>query len=180
MKNKDFDDNKISQLVRDLIIESSEDELQDDLKNLENDFNDLVKRGISAANKAMKNIQEESAQVEDLHRGLGALIQMLRKRDNISIDFLAEKAQIDVYELKNIEENVSFQPTPRTIYQLAQYFQLPPKSLVILSGAIRVKSSIQIEALRFAASSNNISSLTSEEKELLNRFVKFLSKHTDE
>ena len=92
---------------------------------------------------------------------------------------MAEEARVDAAELQGIERDPAFDPSPRTVYQLEQYFKLRERSLVMLSGAVRVDNDVREEAVRFAASSENIHGLTKEERALLNQFVKFLTRHTD-
>ena len=104
---------------------------------------------------------------------------MLRRKERLSIDELAQNARVPAFELRQIEGDPTFEPSPRTIFQIEQYFKLHERSLVVLSGAVRVDNNIREEAVRFAASSENIQELTTDERKLLNQFVKFLSKHTD-
>ena len=162
----------------DIFIEASDDELRKAFAGTEEDLDALAAGGKAAADRAIAEVTG-AASVEDLHRGLGALIQMLRRSKRLSVDELAENARIAASELRRIEHDPKFDPSPRTIFQLEQYFNLNERSLVILSGAMHVDNNIREEAVRFAASSEDIQELTKEERKLLNHFVKFLSKHTD-
>jgi transcriptional regulator with XRE-family HTH domain len=179
MRTKNHDRAKMNRVLRDTLLEASELELREALRGTPEDFDELAARGRAAAQRALATT-DDTADVQDLHRGLGALIQMLRRRDHVSIDELATQARVDINELRRIELNAAFEPNPRTICQLEQYFKLPARSFVILSGAVRVDSDVRAEAVRFAASSENIAGLSREERKLLNRFVKFLREHTDE
>lgn len=169
---------KMERALRDILLEASEEELREALADAKEDFDSLAARGRAAAQRALTD-SDDTTDIRDLHRGLGALIQMLRRRDRVSVDELAERARVDPVELRHIELDLAFDPNPRTIYQLEQHFNLPPRSLVVLSGAVHVDSDVRAEAVRFAASSENISDLSLEEQKLLNRFVKFLREHTD-
>lgn len=169
---------KINRALRDILLEASEEELREALIDAGEDFESLAAQGRAIAQRALTNA-DDTRDLQDLHRGLGVLIQMLRRREHISADKLASEARIDLAELRRIEIDPTFDPNPRTIFRLEQYFNLPPRSLVILSGAIRVESEVREEAVRFAASSQYISELSVEERRLLNRFVKFLREHTD-
>ena len=122
---------------------------------------------------------EVPGDVNDLHRGLGALIHMLRRKERLSVDDLAQNARIAATELHSIERDPLFDPNPRTIFQLEQYFNLQDRSLVLLSGAVNVDAAVREEALRFAAHSERIQELTRDERKLINQFVKFLSEHID-
>ena len=117
--------------------------------------------------------------VNDLHRGLGALIHMLRRNERLSVDELAQNARVAATELHSIERDPTFDPNPRTIFQLEQYFNLQDRSLVLLSGAVNVDAAVREKALRFAAHSERIQELTRNERKLINQFVKFLSEHID-
>ncbi len=169
---------EMNRALRDIILESSEQELRDALSGTGEDFDSLAAQGRAIAQRALAN-SENTIDIPDLHRGLGALIQMLRRRDRISADQLASRARIDLSELHQIELDPTFEPNPRTIFQLEQYFRLPSRILVLLSGAVHVKKEVREEAVRFAASAQNISELSSEEQSLLNSFVKFLQDYTD-
>jgi HTH-type transcriptional regulator, competence development regulator len=178
MKPSKHNRTKMNRVLRDMLLEASELELREALHGGPGDFDALAARGRAAAQRALAST-EDTADVQDLHRGLGALLQMLRRRDRVSVDQLAAQARVDADELRRIEVDAPFEPNPRTIYQLEQYFKLPARSLVILSGAVRVDSDVRAEAVRFAASSKNMAELNRDERKLLNRFVKFLRGHTD-
>lgn len=176
--NDERANDKMKRAMRDFLLEASETDLREALTESGEDFDQLAARGLAAAHRAL-GAHDDAHQVRDLHRGLGALIRLLRRHSHLSIDELANNARIDASELRRIESDPDFDPNPRTIIQLEQYFKLPARSLVILSGAVRVAHDLQNEAIRFAASSEDISQLTREERKLLNRFVKFLREHTD-
>lgn len=178
MEPKEQDPTKMNRALRDLLLEASEDELRDALADGGEDFDALAARGKAAARRALSHTHNVAG-IEDLHRGLGALVQMLRRRDRLSVDELARKARVDAAELRRIELDPMFDPNPRTIFQLERHFKLPERSLVVLSGAVQVDEDVREEAVRFAASSDDISGLSKEQRKLLNHFVKFLREHTD-
>ena len=169
---------KMNRALRGLLLDATENELREVLADCGQDFDALAARGRAAAERALSETPDHS-EAQDLHRGLGALLQLLRRREHLSIDELAAKALVDVSELRKIELDASFESNPRTIFQLEKHFKLPERSLVILSGAVQVDGDVREEAVRFAASSEDISGLTKEERKLLNHFVKFLREHTD-
>ncbi len=176
--NDEREENRMKCGMRDLLLEASEVDLRETLGESGENFDQLAARGLAAAQRAL-GAHDDADQVRDLHRGLGTLIRLLRRHSQLSTDELAERARIDASELRSIESDPSFDPNPRTIVQLEQYFKLRTRSLVILSGAVRVEHDVQEEAIRFAASSEDMSHLTREEKKLLNGFVKYLREHTD-
>lgn len=178
MEPKEQDRTKMNRALRDLLLEAPEDELREVLADSGEDFDALAARGKAAAQRALSQTPDVAG-VEDLHRGLGALVQMLRRRDHLSVDELAQRARVDAAELRRIELDPSYDPNPRTIFQLEQHFKLTERSLVVLSGAVQVDDDVREEAVRFAASSEDISGLTKEQRKLLSHFVKFLREHTD-
>ncbi len=170
---------RINRALRDVIHEASEQELREALEGASKDFDSLADESRDVVKRALDSV-EKTDDLPDMHRGLGTLIQMLRRRERLSPEQLASEARIDVGELRQIELDPTFDPNPRTIFQLEQYFKLPSRILVVLSGAVQVSEEVREEVVRFAASSQNISKLSREEQNLLNQFVRFLREHTDQ
>lgn len=177
MESKGRDRIALNRALRDIFLEASEDELREAFAGTGEDLDALADRGEAVVRSALAEVDTDA--VEELHRCLGALVQMLRRHKRISIDELARVARVDVSELRRIELDPAFEPNPRTIFQLERYFDLPERSLVVLSGAVHVDDDVREEAVRFAASSEHVSELTKEERKLLNQFVKFLREHSD-
>ena len=177
MELKDQDRIAMNRALRAILIEASDDELQEAFADTGEDLEALAARGEAIAQRA---IHETCGAAQDLHRSLGALLRMLRRRDRLSLDDVARNARVAASELRSIELYPEFDPNPRTIFQLAQYFNVPTKSLVALSGAVHVTEEVREEAVRFAASSGDIAELTTEERKQLIQFVSFLKDHTDQ
>lgn len=179
IESKSRDRIALNRALRDIFLEASEDELREAFAGTGENLDALADRGEAVVRRALSEVRDDANAVEELHRGLGALVQMLRRHGRISIDELARAAQVDVSELRRIELDPAFDPNPRTIFQLERYFDLPERSLVVLSGAVHVDDDVREEAVRFAASSEHVSELTKDERKLLNQFVKFLREHSD-
>jgi len=179
----------VSRALRDAILDADSDSLSQTLAELNIDAAELAARGRAAAKKALESISESvdevgetdaSSESDGLHEALGVLLQLLRRRDNLSEEELADLAEVDPAEIRRIEFDRAYTPAPRTIYQLEHTFKLPRKTLVKLSGLTRSHSAdFKGEVLRFAAHSKSIQKITREERKLLNEFVKFLSCYTD-
>ncbi len=178
MKPKKDTTVRMSRALRDIILDASDRDLREALAGGTEDFDSLAAEGRAVVERALASA-EATADLPDLHKGLGVLVRMLRRREQLSPEKLAAEARIDVGELRRIELDPTFDPNPRTIFQLEKYFKLPPRILVVLSGAVRVSEQVREEAVRFAANSENISEISREEQKLLNRFVRFLQEHTD-
>lgn len=118
-------------------------------------------------------------QTEDVVLGLhvfGSLVQMLRRERRLSVEQLADKASVDAVEIVAIERDPRFVPKPRTVHQLASFFQLPDRALAKLSNITTVHSSqLKDAAIRFAANSESVMELNREERQALADFVKFLA-----
>ncbi len=112
----------------------------------------------------------------ELKHAFGTLIRQLRRERGLNIETLAAKLTIQVEELRAIEHDPNLDPRPRTIHKLAQFFKLPALELMKLSGVAETHDhSFSDQALKFAASSDDLSSLSKKERAILHAFVKFLS-----
>ena len=112
-----------------------------------------------------------------LKQTFGLLIRQLRRRERLTIGELVHKATITEEELRLIEHNPHHKPRPRTVHQLAEYFQVSKMELMKLSGAtLTYDEKFQEEAFRYAAKSDDLSTLTQDEQELLNEYIKFLNR----
>ncbi|TWU00390.1 hypothetical protein Pla108_13400 [Botrimarina colliarenosi] len=110
----------------------------------------------------------------------GQFVELYRRRNGLSVEQLAEQARIALEELVAIERCADSQPSPRTVYQIADYFKLPQDRLMQVAGITTRKSGgLQKAAVLFAARSEPTARLTPQEDELLNEFVKVLVESTD-
>jgi len=107
----------------------------------------------------------------------GLMIEKLRLRDSLTIALLAQKAEVMVEELESIERDPHYQARPRTVSKLAKVFDVNVPRMMELSGVANTTDNrLPDEAVKFAAKSNGVSSLNSEEQIILNEFVKILNK----
>jgi transcriptional regulator with XRE-family HTH domain len=168
-------------MLLEVLLETPEAELRELLAESGHDFADLAARGRAAAQRALTKSAQESVQVEELHRGLGTLVFMLRRREHLSPEELALQARIDPGELRRIESDTQYTPSPRTVARLEDFFNLKPRSLAILAGCVRVQRGAELsaEVQRFAAMSSGMAKLSKEERRLLAAFVKLLSEYVE-
>lgn len=166
-------------------LEASEREIDEVIHSVNEDPEYLLNKAdwaIKGALEKASKIQSEIAnevvtETKALHKGLQALVKLLRRNQGFNEVELAEAARVDVEEIMKIEQDINYSPSPRTIFQLEEFFKLEPRTLVLVSGAITKHSSdFTNEVLEFAANSKEMGKLTREEKKLLNEFVRFLSK----
>ncbi len=112
-------------------------------------------------------------------KGFGRLVQMFRRREELSIAELAERADVSADELHQIEQQAGYLPKPRTLFQLEHFFGLAPDFLGRLSGVIvdaETNDDAGEELLRFAACADGMGKLTRDEKYLLAQFVSHLAR----
>jgi transcriptional regulator with XRE-family HTH domain len=104
------------------------------------------------------------------------LLQLARRERRMSLEELAEKADIDLAVLVKIETDEAFEPDLRTVHQLAAVLDLPPKKLMVLAGLLHMKDAgLQQASVRFAARSEPIGNVSLEEHAALEEYVKFLN-----
>ena len=106
----------------------------------------------------------------------GRFVCLMRRRRRISLETLADEANVDIADLVEIEKDPHHKPEPRTAYQLANYFHVSRSRLMQVAGLTVPKDGrLFDEAVRFAARSEPTVELTSEEVAALEAFVAVLS-----
>lgn len=161
----------------DFVIEAEADELDAAIRDAGMDPEALAREGRTVAEQALARFGAgaEASSGQILREGLGVLLGLLRRREGLTQDALATAARVEVDEIRRIESDASFIPSPRTIYQLEKAFDLPSRALVKLSGlSKRTRPTFTAGVLKFAANAKAMGTLTPDEKHLLNDFVKFL------
>lgn len=120
--------------------------------------------------------QELQAAPERKMAVLHVLVHQVRRRDNLTTAQLADKIRVDAAELHKVEEDPGYSPRPRTLHRLAEYLRVPTAAVQSLTAdAVARNHNIEEAALRFAASSDDLTALSRAERRGLNDFVKFLS-----
>ena len=106
----------------------------------------------------------------------GRFVSLMRRRRGLSLEKLADDANVDMTDLVEIERDPHHKPELRTAYQLANYFNVPRSSLLQVAGLTEPKNArLFDEAVRFAARSEPMTALTPEEGAALESFVAVLS-----
>ena len=109
---------------------------------------------------------------------LGRFVHLMRRQRKLSLEQLADDADVDVGELMSIEMDAHNLPDPRTIYQLANLFGVSQKKLMALSGLTKPKDISYVEeAVRYAARSETIEELSAEEHAALDGLILVLSEN---
>lgn len=118
----------------------------------------------------------QAAPVEETRIAFGRFVNLMRRRRGYTMERLAEVADLDASELLVIEDDVHYMPEPRTVFKLAQTFEVSQQRLMQLAGlAAANDAGFRKEAIRFAARSESVQKLTAEETLALEAFVAILS-----
>lgn len=118
----------------------------------------------------------EAAPAEEIRIAFGRFVNLMRRRRGYTMERLAEVADIDASELVVIEDDVRYVPDPRTVFKLAQTFEISQQRLMQLAGlAVANDAGFRKAAVRFAARSESAQKLTSEQTLALEAFVALLS-----
>jgi len=107
------------------------------------------------------------------------LIEFARRNQGLTVEKLAERADVDLAAILEIETDDRAVPEERTVYQLAQALCLPQAKLMELAGLATPKPETSRAALKFAARSEPASKLTRDEREAFEEFVKVLDESSD-
>lgn len=106
-------------------------------------------------------------------------MQFLRREKGLTLDELARETDLPREELAALEQQESFQPSPRTVYQLSRFYRLSPAKLAALAGASgQPADEVREPAYRFAAMSEQFSKLSKEERRALKELVGVLKEES--
>jgi len=120
--------------------------------------------------------QTSPIEAEETRIAFGRFVSLMRRRSGLTVERLAAAADLDASEILVIENGAHSTPEPRTVFRLAQTFQVSQKRLMQLAGLSAAKDSVvRQEAVRFAARSESVEKLTKEENAALETFVAILS-----
>jgi transcriptional regulator with XRE-family HTH domain len=121
----------------------------------------------------------QDPEADTLRLAFHLCMQMLRRRQRLTIAQLATKTGVERDELIAMERNPGYRPSPLTLHKLSQFYSIPQKRLLVLAGAIKeIPQGFSEHASRFAAQSESFANLTSEEKKALDEYVSFLKSDT--
>ena len=109
---------------------------------------------------------------------LSLLIRQLRRRDQMTHGQLADRLSVASEDIKRMEEEPGYVPGPRTMHKIATYVKVPTTAVQRLATSIDARNdNVKEAALKFAASSDDLSALSSTERQGLNDFVKVLAEY---
>ena len=117
----------------------------------------------------------KDAEVDGMRYAFHLVVRMLRRRHGLTVDALAQRADIDRAEVVAMERNNAYRPSPLTLHKLCNIYAIPEKPMLVLAGAIKeAPHAFSEKASRFAAQSESFAKLTEEEQRALDEFLRFL------
>jgi HTH-type transcriptional regulator, competence development regulator len=152
------------------------------LKNADRDKDLEVTAGFLTVDKlnAVYGRNEEGQQEVKLEESrlaaLAKLVNLRRRLTGLSLEALANEADVDLEDLICIEKEIPVQLSVRTIHKLSVVLKLPQAGLLRLTGAIAKRDDcFTQQALRFVARAQTESKPSKQEIEVLEEYVKFLT-----
>lgn len=116
----------------------------------------------------------------DVPADFSQFVHLMRRERGLSVEDFADLAHIDVAEAQVIEEDPFYSPEPRTVYYIAQAFNMPQAELNSFAGVTVTNDFEPIaDQLRYAARSESRSALDDDELVLLNAIVAVLEKRNE-
>ena len=109
---------------------------------------------------------------------LGKLLSLMRTERKLTLEQLAERTDLDIDELQEIESCPDNIPEPMAVSVLAEFFKLAPKKLQQLAGLARESANDEFtESLGIAAGAKpDFSQLSKHDRKLFHQWVKYLRK----
>lgn len=139
------------------------------------EIEDMHHSDIQAENTAVMGDRN----VVQLRVALGVLVRQLRLKEGLTVAELAVRAQVSEDELRQVEHDPHYTARPRLIYQLSIYFKVSLSTLSQMSGATHaVDRMLYNTAVKYAARSDDVSTLTPEERDALDTFVAMLNERS--
>lgn len=136
----------------------------------------MLNRIAKALNQQVQVVmQPKDRNLEAVRFAFREVIKGLRKERGLTRDQLAREIDFSSEELAELERNSAYRPPPLMLHKLSHFFEIPQRKLALLAGAITdVPDTFRQQASSFAAKSESFSKLTTEERKVLDEFVKFL------
>jgi transcriptional regulator with XRE-family HTH domain len=124
----------------------------------------------------------ETMVAEDAHApamtnaAFGTLIQLWRVDHRMTMQKLAEAADVDLDEIQSIETDETYRPEAQTVCALASLMKVPELSLLQLTGnVVELDPNFVEYSMAFAANAKQWNQISKEQRRLLQGFMKYLS-----
>ena len=134
--------------------------------------------GVIAADPMFTYEGGSDKSLEGSRFALGRFINLVRRNHGLSIEALAEKADVGIGELLSLENNAAYLPDMRMLCQLSEVFNVSREKLMGLSGLAHAENDDYVqEAVRYAAKSASLEVLSADEHAILNGLFSVLGEN---
>jgi transcriptional regulator with XRE-family HTH domain len=124
---------------------------------------------------SLEQREQACSNVVPLQHAFVRFVELTRRERRLSLEQFADKVDVDLVEMVKIVNEEHYKPAIRTVHKIAEFLKLPEKKLLALAGLLQVKDSeFQTAALKFAARSAPVQTLSKQEHSDLEEIVKFL------
>jgi transcriptional regulator with XRE-family HTH domain len=119
--------------------------------------------------------REKASSAVPIQHAFVRFVELARRERRLSLEQFADKVDVDLAEIFKIVNEEHYTPAIRTVHKIAEFLKLPEKRLMALAGLLQVKDpEFQTAALKFAARSAPVETLSKQEHADLEEIVKFL------
>ena len=117
----------------------------------------------------------ETQAVVPIQHAFVRFIELERRKRRLSLEQFAERVDVDLSEMFKIVSEERYKPAIRSVHKIAEFLKLPEKKLLALAGLLQMQDQeFQTAALKFAARSAPVETLTKQEHADLEEIVKVL------
>ena len=136
----------------------------------------ILNRIAKALNKRLSiQFSAVSQETEVIRHVFSDFLRTMRRYLGLTVDNLAEKLDINRWEIVEMEHNCAYRPSATTLFKISEFYGLPQGPLAIIAGgAAKVPEEILYHASMFANQANSFSKLTKDERQWLNALLIFL------
>lgn len=104
---------------------------------------------------------------------LARFVELSRRKLGLSVETFAQRAQVDLAEVLQVEDGDATAPEPRVVFAVANFLSADPNKLMELAGHIRPRDEgLGREAVRFAAWTQGAEPLSRDEERILGEFAR--------
>lgn len=132
--------------------------------------------GIPPTHRPTQTTSPAAIKQLDTRIAFGQFVELWRRNKGWNAEELAKAADVDTEDILEIEHDPHCEPEAYAVHALAQVFGVKPSKLMELAGLAESRTPVlREEAIRFAARSESIESLTHHEREAFEAFATTLS-----
>lgn len=138
----------------------------------------MLNKIAQALNKKLSIDMKENEGLEpELHFVFQKLLYLSRRKRGWTVEKAADTMGIEPAELFALERSENYKPSPFILYKLSTTYDIPQEKLAVLVGAFKqVPVELKKEASKFVAKSDSFDKLSSDERKLVDDFIKLLTK----